>query len=152
MPPSRELQQAESAMQQVIERLMDSREALQQIGNEIKDESLKHYFLGESLKRAEFCGEIESVLHWEGAHEIKESGTAAGTARRVRADLKSSLGAGDSTLLATAELEEDSVKEAYEKAMDSYLTLPVRQLLTSQAANIQASLHFIQEAREKRAG
>lgn len=149
--PSRELQQAETAMQMVIDSLIDSQEALRQIGDELQDPSLKSYFLAESLKRAEFRGEIESVLHREGVHDIKESGTTAGTVHRAWADLKARLGGGDHTLLATAEQGEDAAKEAYEKAMESYLPLPVRQLLTSQAAHIQTSHDFIKAARDQKA-
>jgi uncharacterized protein (TIGR02284 family) len=149
--PSRELQQAESAMQVVIDTLIDSQEAFQQIGAELKDESLKNYFLAESLKRAEFRGEIESVLHREGVHDINESGTTAGTVHRAWADIKSRLGGGDHTLLATAEQGEDEAQEAYDKAMDTYLPLPVRQLLTSQAAHIRVSHEFVKEARDRKA-
>jgi uncharacterized protein (TIGR02284 family) len=151
MSPSRELQEAESAMQQVIESLIDSQDGLQQIGNELKDEPLRRYFAAESLKRAEFRGEIESVLHREGVHDIKEGGTTAGAVHRAWAGLKSKLGGGDPTLLATAEEGEDAVKDAYERAMDTYLPLPVRQLLTGHAAHIRASLEFIGTARAKRA-
>jgi uncharacterized protein (TIGR02284 family) len=147
---SREFEQAESAMQSVIDVLIDSQEALQQIGGELQDESLKSYFLAESLKRAEFRGEIESVLHREGVHDIKESGTAAGTVHRAWADLKSKLGGGDHTLLATAEQGEDEARDVYEKAMDIYLPLPVRQLLTSQAAHIQSSHDFVKAARDRK--
>lgn len=151
MTPSRELQQAESAMQLVIENLIDSQEGLQQIANQLKDESLKAYFLAESLMRAEFRGNIESVLHREGVRDVKESGTTAGAVHRAWAELKSKLGGGDHTLLVTAEQGEDSVKEAYEKAMDTYLPQPVRQLLTEQAAHILAAHDFIREARDDKA-
>lgn len=138
-------------MQSLIDVLIDSQENFQQIGDELKDETLKRYFLAESLKRAEFRGEIESVLHREGVHDIKEGGTTAGTVHRAWADLKSRLGGGDHTLLATAEQGEDAAKEAYEKAMDTYLPLPIRQLLTSQAAHIQMSHDYVKAARDRKA-
>jgi uncharacterized protein (TIGR02284 family) len=104
--------------------------------------------MAESLKRAEFRGEIESVLHREGVRDIKEAGTTAGTVHRAWADLKSRLGGGDHTLLATAEQGEDAARDAYDKAMDTYLPLPVRQLLTSQAAHVQSSHDFVKAARD----
>ena len=146
--PSRELQQAEAAMQSVIHSLIDSQEILQKIGQELEDETLKHYFLAESLKRAEFRGEIESVLHRDGVHDVSESGTTAGTVHRVWAEIKSGLGGGDHTLLSTAEQGEDAARDAYDKAMDTYLPLPVRQLLTSQAAHIQTSHDYVKTARD----
>jgi uncharacterized protein (TIGR02284 family) len=151
MTPSRELQQAESAVHTVIENLIDSQEGLQKIANELREESLKDYFLAESLKRAQFRGDLESVLHREGVHDVKESGTTAGAVHRAWAELKSKLGGGDHTLLVTAEQGEDAVTEAYEKAMDSYLPLPLRQLLTEQAAHIKSSHDFIREARDETA-
>ena len=148
--PSRELEQAESAMQSVLESLVDSQDAFQKIGEKLKDDMLRRYFLAESLKRAEFRGEIESVLHREGVHDIKESGTAVGTANRLWAELKSKLGGGDHTLLATAEQGEDEISSAYERAMDSYLPLPVRQLLTTQAAHIKLSHDYVRSARDRK--
>lgn len=148
--PSREFEQAELAMQSVLDSLIDSQEAFEQIGEKLKDETLKHYFLTESLRRAEFRGEIESVLHREGVHDIKESGTAAGTAQRVWAGLKAKLGGGDHTLLATAEEGEDETAAAYDRAMDSYLPLPVRQLLTTQAAHIKLSRDYVRAARDRK--
>ena len=148
--PSRELQQAESAMQSVLDCLIDSQEAFLQIGEKLVDKALKHYFLTESIKRAEFRGEIESVLHREGVHDIKESGTAEGTAQRVWAGLKSRLGGGDHTLLATAEESEDETAAAYDRAMDAYLPLPVRQLLTTQAAHVKLSHDYVRAARDRK--
>jgi uncharacterized protein (TIGR02284 family) len=133
-------------MQSVLDYLVDSQEAFLQIGEKLKDDSLKRYFLSESLKRAEFRGEIESALHREGVHDIKESGTAAGTVHRVWAGLKAKLGGGDRTLLATAEEGEDETAAAYDRAMDTYLPLPVRQLLTTQAAHIKLSHDYVRAA------
>jgi uncharacterized protein (TIGR02284 family) len=133
-------------MQSVLDYLVDSQEAFLQIGEKLKDDSLKRYFLSESLKRAEFRGEIESALHREGVHEIKESGTAAGTVHRVWAGLKAKLGGGDRTLLVTAEEGEDETAAAYDRAMDTYLPLPVRQLLTTQAAHIKLSHDYVRAA------
>lgn len=148
--PSHELQQAESAMQSVLDYLVDSQEAFQQIGEKLQDETLKRYFLAESLKRAEFRGEIESALHREGVRDIKESGTAAGTVHRVWAGLKAKLGGGDHTLLVTAEEGEDETAAAYDRAMDTYLPLPVRQLLTTQAAHVKLSHDYVKAASDRK--
>jgi uncharacterized protein (TIGR02284 family) len=147
--PSKESQQAEAALESVIDRLIDSQQAFQHIAQELKDETLKRYLLAESLRRAEFRGEIESVLHLEGVHDIKEGGTTAGKVHRAWADLKSRLGGGDASLLSAAAEGEDETVEAYEKAMDSFLPLPIRQLLTSQSAHIQTSHEYVKAARDR---
>ena len=51
-------------------------------------------------------------------------------------------------MLATAEEGENEAVEAYAKAMDSYVPLPVRQILATQAAHIDKSREFIKTARD----
>jgi uncharacterized protein (TIGR02284 family) len=146
--PSHELQEVESTLRLVIQSLIDGQEGFRKIGENLKEESLKRYFLAESLKRAEFRGELEEVLHQEGIEDVKESGTATGTALRVWGELKAKLGGGDHTLLVTAEEGEDEAKSAYREALETDLPLPVRTLLATQAAHIQNSHDFVKAARD----
>jgi uncharacterized protein (TIGR02284 family) len=146
--PSATLKEVEEALRNVIETLIDSQEGFQQIGDQLQDETHKRYFLAESLKRARFRGDLETVLHQEGVHDIKESGTASGAVHRTWANLKHKLGGGDHTLLDTAEQGEDAAKAAYEDALNRELPLPIRQTLTSQFAHIQASHDYVKAARD----
>jgi len=146
--PSKDLKEVESALRSVIQALIDGQDGFKKIGETIKDETLKEYFLAESLTRAQFRGVLESILHQEGVHDIKESGTAAGTIRRAWGDLKATLGGGDASLLATAEEGEDEAVEAYARAVETYLPLPVRQVLVTQAAHIEKSHEFVKSARD----
>jgi len=146
--PSKDLKEVESALRSVIQALIDGQDGFKKIGEEIKDETLKEYFLAESLTRAQFRGTLESILHQEGVHDIKESGTAAGTIRRAWGGLKATLGGGDASLLSTAEEGEDEAVEAYAKALEAYLPLPVRQVLATQAAHIEKSHEFVRAARD----
>jgi len=146
--PSKDLKETESALRSVIQSLIDSQEGFKKIGEEIKDETLKEYFLAESLTRAQFRGVLESILHQEGVHDVKESGTAVGTVRRAWADFKLALGGGDSSLLSAAGEGEDEAVEAYSRAAETYLPLPVRQVLTTQAAHIEKSQEFIKAAQD----
>jgi uncharacterized protein (TIGR02284 family) len=146
--PSQELKEAESTLKSVIQVLIDSQEGFQKIGDELKDETLKHYFFSESLQRAQFRGDLETILHQEGVHDLKESGTVAGSMERAWGDLKSMLGGGDHTLLATAEKEEVAAVKAYTDALENYLPFPVRQLLVTQSTHIQSSRDYIRGAKE----
>jgi uncharacterized protein (TIGR02284 family) len=151
--PSKDLKEVESALRSVIQALIDGQDGFKKIGEQMKDETLKDYFLSESLTRAQFRGTLESILHQEGVHDIKESGTAAGTVRRAWGDLKASLGGGDTSLLTTAEDAEEEAVEAYDRALEAYLPLPVRQVLSTQAAHIEKSHEFVKAARDtKKAG
>jgi uncharacterized protein (TIGR02284 family) len=147
--PSRYLQQTESAIHTVIESLIDSQEALVAIGEKLEDRGLKHFFLAESLTRAQFRGELESVLNREGISDLREGGTTAGALHRAWAGLKFKLGGGDHTLLATAEQGEDAAREIYDNAIQAALPLPLRQVLTSQAAHIQQTHEFMKAALDR---
>ncbi len=136
------------ALNELISTLLDSQKGLSDIGEHLKDETLKRYFLAESLKRASFRGDLEEILHQNGVHDIKESGTTTGALNRVWGDLKAKLGGGDHTLLATAEQGEDEAKEAYADVLSQDLPLPVRQLVAEQQAHILASHDFVRSHRD----
>jgi uncharacterized protein (TIGR02284 family) len=146
--PTITVHDVDSTLRSVVERLIDGQEGFQKIGDALKDETLKRYFLSESLKRASFRGELEEVLHQEGIRDVKESGTTSGALHRAWAKLKANLGAGDHTLLVTAEQGEDELKAAYKEALDKELPFPVRQLLTSQFAHVQTAHDYVKAARD----
>jgi len=138
----------ERALNSLISTLLDSQKGFADIGDHLKDETLKRYFLAESLKRASFRGDLEEILHQNGVHDIKESGTTAGTLHRVWGDLKAKLGGGDHALLETAEQGEDEAKKAYKDALEQNLSLPVRQLLAEQQAHILTAHDYVRSYRD----
>jgi uncharacterized protein (TIGR02284 family) len=140
------------ALNSLISTLLDSQKGFADIGEHLKDETLKRYFLAESLKRARLRGNLEEVLHQTGVHDIKESGTTAGAIHRAWGDLKAKLGGGDHALLETAEQGEDNAKKAYADALEQDLPLPVRQLVAEQQAHVLTSHDFIRSHRDALAG
>jgi uncharacterized protein (TIGR02284 family) len=136
------------ALNSLISTLLDSQKGFADIGEHLKDETLKRYFLAESLKRASFRGDLEEILHQNGVHDIKESGTTAGAIHRVWGDLKAKLGGGDHTLLETAEQGEDEAKKAYADALDQELPLPVRQLVAEQQAHVLTAHDYVKSHRD----
>jgi uncharacterized protein (TIGR02284 family) len=97
---------------------LSGQEGFQRIGEHPKDDILNRYFLAESLKRAQFRGELETMLHAEGDHDPKESGSVGGAIHRTWGDIKAHLGGGDHMLLETAEQGEDAAKKAYRDALE----------------------------------
>jgi uncharacterized protein (TIGR02284 family) len=146
--PSDTVHEVETTLRLVIESLIDGQEGFQRIGENLKDEALKRYFLEESLTRSQFRGNLESLLHQEGIRDINESGTASGAFQRTWVDFKAKLGGGDHTLLATAEQMEDKAQRAYGEALNRELPFPVRQQLVTQAAHIQTSHDYVKAARD----
>ena len=145
--PSKDLLEVEGAIRLIIETLIDGQEGFQGIGESLKDETLKRYFLAESLQRAQFRGDLETILHQEGVKDIKETGTAAGAFVRMWGDLKARLGGSDDSLLETAEEAEHKTLEAYTDALEKSLPGPIRETLSQQAIHIQAAHDHIKAAR-----
>ena len=137
----------ETVLKSVINSLEDGQKGMADIGEHLKNETLKRYFLAESLKRANFRGELENELHRHGVADVHESGTVSGALQRAWADVKAKLGGGDHTLLETAEQGEDEAKKAYKDALDQELPLPIRQLLTEQQAHIISSHDYVRDHR-----
>jgi uncharacterized protein (TIGR02284 family) len=146
--PSKDLVEAEGTLRVVIENLIDAQEGLLKIGEEIKDETLKRFFLAESLKRAQFRGELESILHQEGVRDVKETGTTAGAFVRVWTGLRAKLGGSEAGLLEAAEEAEHAMMEAYEHALENSLPSPMKEVLAEQALSVVASHNAIRKARE----
>jgi uncharacterized protein (TIGR02284 family) len=140
--------EVKETLHSVIESLIDGQEGFQKIGEHLKDETLRRYFAAESLKRASFRGELETMLHSEGDHDPKESGSVSGAIHRTWGDIKAHLGGSDHTLLETSEQGEDAAKKAYKEALEKELPLPVKQLLTTQYAHIQTSHDYVKAARD----
>ena len=145
------LKETESVLKDVIETLIDGQEGFKDIGEKLQDDTLKRYFLAESLKRASFKGELEDVLIKSGVGDAyKETGSVAGALHRTWGDLKAKFGVNDHSLLETAEQGEDKAKKAYADALKHDLPLPVHQLLSTQAAHIQTSHDYVKAARDSR--
>ena len=146
-------QDVEKVLLNVIKTLQDGQKGFADIGEHLKDDTLKRYFLAESLKRANFRAELENELHRAGMADVKESGSTAGAMHRAWGDLKAKLGMGgdDHTLLATAEQGEDHAKKTYEDALAENLPQPIRQLLSEQQAHILTAHDYVKRARDERA-
>src|SRR5262249_45303634 len=126
----------ELALKSVINVLRDSQKGFADIGEHLKEEPVRRFFLAESLKRANFRAELENELHRAGVHDVKETGTVTGTLRRVWGDVRAKLGGDDHSLLAIAEENEDAAKRVYEDVLKQTLSLPLRQLLVEQQSHV----------------
>ena len=139
----------ELALKSLINVLQDSQKGLADLGQHLQGASLKHYVLAESLQRANFRAELENELHRAGVHDVHETGTAAGTLRRIWSDLKTKVVHGDHALLETAEQAEDIVKEAYASVLaHETLPLPLRELLVTHQSHILTSHDYLREQRD----
>ncbi|MGA7156922.1 MAG: PA2169 family four-helix-bundle protein [Acidobacteriaceae bacterium] len=141
-------QDMESVLLDLVNTLEDSQKGFADIGEHMKDFTLKRYFLAESLKRANYRAELENELHRAGMADVKESGTVSGALHRSWGDLKAKLGAGDHSLLETAESGEDEAVDSYQKALQHNLPLPLRELLAEQQAHVLTSHDYVKSQRD----
>src|SRR5579875_624360 len=142
--------ETEKVLLDVIKVLNDGQKGFADIGEHLKDDTLKRYFLAESLKRANFRAELENELHRAGMADVKESGSVAAAVHRTWGDLKAKLGMGDDhSLLATAEQGEDEAKKTYKDALEKDLPLPIRSLLSEQQAHILTSHDYVKRHRDE---
>jgi uncharacterized protein (TIGR02284 family) len=146
--PSKDLIATEDALRTVIESLIDDQDGFRKIGEARHDQTLKRYFLDESLQRAEFRGELENVLHQEGVKDVHQTGTPEGAFLRLFTGLKAAFGAGPHALLKAAEEAERDALDTYESALEKSLPSPVRELLLRQVAHLRISHQRITAARE----
>lgn len=135
-------------LQNVANVLEDGQKGFYDLAEHLQDAHLKEFFLAESLKRASFRGDLEAELHRAGLHDVRDSGTVAGTLHRVWGDIKLKLIKGDHEVLATAEQGEDVAKKAYADALEQPLPLPIKALLTTQQAHIIASHNHVRDHRD----
>jgi uncharacterized protein (TIGR02284 family) len=137
-----------SSIKTLIQVLHDSHQGFHDIGEHLKDGAAKQFFIEESTVRAKFEHELK---HAAGASE-DVGGTVAGSAHRVWGDLKANLGAGDHTLLATAEQGEDAAKKAYEEALkDQDVHSSVREILVRQQAHVAQAHDTVKAFRDRKA-
>jgi uncharacterized protein (TIGR02284 family) len=143
----------EKVVKSVINILEDGQKGFADLGAHLQDETLKRYFLAESLKRANFRAELENELHRHRVADVHEEGTTAGTLHRAWGDLKAKvLGTNDHEILVTAEQGEDEAKKTYKDALEQDLPLPLRQLLAEQNAHIQNAHDFVRNHRNALGG
>ena len=141
--------EVEKVVKGVINVLQDGQKGFADLGEHLKDDTLKRYFLAESLKRANFRAELENELHRHGVKDVHEEGTTLGALHRTWGDLKAKVVTPDDhDLLATAEQGEDKAKATYKDALSQELPLPLRQLLTEQQAHIISSHDYVRDHRD----
>ena len=73
----------EKALRPLIEVLHDGEKGLCETGKEIKDPSIRTFFLEEGQTRAQFADELEDALHHLEVSGQKDSGTPMGALHRA---------------------------------------------------------------------
>jgi uncharacterized protein (TIGR02284 family) len=140
-----------SILKNLIQTLRDGQEGFAHAAENVKTPQLKELFARFSLQRSKFAGELESELLALGEKDPEKEGSSIGGAiHRTWIDLKAALTKGDNhAVLSEAERGEDAAKKAYKDALEETdLPAPVREIISKQAAGIQAAHDEVKALRD----
>jgi hypothetical protein len=61
----------EASLKKLVEMLTEGHEGYKELGARLQNAQVKHLFLEETQRRAEFAAELENELHRMGVHDVK---------------------------------------------------------------------------------
>ncbi len=125
-----------NTLNNLIEINRDGQKGFQEAAEKMEAYATKTAFLEQSLSRASFVGELQTLVNILGA-EPENTGTVTGALRRGWMDLKSALGGGDHAILVVVESSEDQALAHYKNALDETLPADVRNTIERQNQSIR---------------
>jgi uncharacterized protein (TIGR02284 family) len=135
-------------LEQLIETCKDGEMGYKDAAEHITQPYLRTLFTEQSTERARFVRELEAELARTGEPVKKESGSVSGAMHRAWIDLKSNLGAGDKSILASVEQGEDNAKAAYEEALKKELPSQTLAVIRQQSQSIRSAHDKVKSLRD----
>ncbi|WP_296445256.1 PA2169 family four-helix-bundle protein [Rhodoferax sp. UBA5149] len=145
--PSMKPDQVVSTLNSLIELNRDAQKGFQEAAEKIDAPQIKTFCFEQSRSRAQFVGELQTLVHSLG-DEPDNTGTVSGALQRGWMDLKSALGGGDRAILAATETSEDHAVNAYKKALAKTLPSDVRDIVERQFQSVQQAHDKVKTLRD----
>jgi uncharacterized protein (TIGR02284 family) len=128
-----------STLNNLIETCKDGQEGFQQAAEGVQNSNLKSVFYEYGQQRAQFAGELQTLVRELGGDPENTSSTA-GALHRGWINIKSAItGQDDAAILNEAERGEDVAKDAYRKALAQPLPANVLEVVQRQYTDVQAA-------------
>jgi uncharacterized protein (TIGR02284 family) len=138
-----------STLNNLIETLKDGQEGYRQSASGVDDPQLKTLFDSLSLQRSKFAGELQAEVVNLGEPEPEDSSSVTGSMHRAWINVKSAVTDRDRhAILAEAERGEDAAVSAYKDAMEENLPMPIKDLVSRQAAEVKGAHDKIRALRD----
>lgn len=140
--------EAVAKLQELIQLNIDSRDGFRHAADNVEDMALVGAFEQLSFDRNAQAGELSKIVSWNG-DEPHRDGSYAAAMHRSWMSIRELLTANDRyAVLAEAERGEDTIKAAYEKALQCCSNTPVTGVLSEQYAAVKAAHDRIRDLRD----
>jgi uncharacterized protein (TIGR02284 family) len=141
-----------SQLQELIQVNIDSRDGFRHASEVTDDLTLQSAFEQIAIDRDAQADELARFVAWSGEYPRRD-GSIAAAVHRARMTIRESLSTDDRfAVLCEAERGEDSIKAAYEKALESFASTTVSDVLLRQYAAVKFSHDRIRDLRDSCAG
>lgn len=126
-----------STLNGLIEICKDGQEGFKHAAEGINDSQMKSAFYEYGQQRAQFAGELQTLVREIGG-DPETSSSFLGTLHRGWIDIKSAVtGKDEAAVLNEAERGEDAAKDAYKKALEQNLPMNVRSVVEEQYSAVK---------------
>jgi uncharacterized protein (TIGR02284 family) len=136
-------------VERLIETCRDGQEGYRDAAEHTHTAELKEVFNRQSLERAKFAGELESVAQRLGESDPDRSPSIASKLHRAWFDLKQKFGGGDACVLESVEAGEDNAKKHYQEALQAKLPLDVHTIVERQSQSVFAAHDLVRNLRDR---
>jgi uncharacterized protein (TIGR02284 family) len=137
-----------STLNGLIETCKDGQEGFKEAAEGVERSDLKSLFYEFSQQRAQFAGELQSIVQQLGG-DPEKSGSFAGSLHRGWINIKSAVtGQDESAILNECERGEDSAKNNYKDALEEPLPANVAETVNTQYVAVQAAHDRIKALRD----
>lgn len=126
-----------SILNGLIETCRDGQEGFKQAAEGVESPEMKKFFYGNSQQRAEFAGDLQTLVQSLGG-DPENTGTIAGALHRGWMNIKTAVtGNDEAAILNECERGEDAAKNAYKDALEAALPNHVRDTVQQQYVLVQ---------------
>src|SRR5687768_12764750 len=141
-----------STLNGLIETCKDGQEGFKEAAEGVERSDLKSLFFEFSQQRAQFVGELQSLVQGLGG-DPEDSGSIAGALHRGWINIKSAVtGRDESNILAECERGEDSAKNAYKEALEEPLPANITEVIQRQYEAVLSAHDRIKALRDATSG